>query len=491
MTQSTTSPLPAPASVPAADLTVTDAAERLRTGQLGTGEYLGALAARREWAGKLGALIHDNFPALLESGSGMPDGSGADPAPLAGIPVVLKDIIDTADMPTTGGTPALKGHRPAADAPVVARLRAAGALVAGKANLHELSFGITSNNAAFGPVRNPFDPARTAGGSSGGSAAAVAVGLVPAALAADTGGSARIPAAFCGVVGFRPSAGRYPSGGMVPISHTRDTVGPIARSVADIILLDAVLAGLKPPAAARRRADVAGQPLEGLRLGVPESTFGTDLEPDVEACFRTVLATLEEAGAQLVPLELRPVLDLADPAGQTIALHEVADDLAKYLAGSGVSATYAELVDGIASADVQAVFAASAKLRKGGDGAYKKALKDADKALKLYRAAVEEAEVFAVIQPTAPVTAPEVGKDAVIELNGRELPVFETVIRHANLAGVIGLAGISLPAGTSSAGLPIGIELDTVPGADADLLWLARQVEALLPAAPRPVPAGE
>src|SRR3954454_22825492 len=167
MTQSTTSPLPAPASVPAADLTVTDAAERLRTGQLGAGEYLGALAARREWGGKLGALIHDNFPALLESGSGMPDASGADPAPLAGIPVVLKDIIDTADMPTTGGTPALKGHRPAADAPVVARLREAGALVAGKANLHELSFGITSNNAAFGPVRNPFDPTRTAGGSSG------------------------------------------------------------------------------------------------------------------------------------------------------------------------------------------------------------------------------------------------------------------------------------------------------------------------------------
>jgi mandelamide amidase len=147
------------------------------------------------------------------------------------------------------------------------------------------------------------------------------------------------------------------------------------------------------------------------------------------------------------------------------------------------------LVDGIASADVQAVFAASAKLRKEGGGAYQKALKDADKALELYRDAVEEAGVFAVIQPTAPVTAPPIGQDTVLELNGRELPVFETVIRHANLAGVIGLAGISLPAGTSSAGLPIGIELDTVPGADADLLWLARQVEALLPAAPRPVPA--
>ncbi|MCG2620468.1 hypothetical protein LVY72_00910 [Arthrobacter sp. I2-34] len=494
MTHSTTSPAPALTSVHAADLTVTEAAERLRTGQLGAGEYLEALAERREWAGKLGALIHDNFPALLEAGRGIPD--GADPAPLAGIPVVLKDIIDAAGLPTTGGTPTLKEYRPAADAPVVERLRKAGALIAGKANLHELSFGITSNNAAFGPVRNPFDPTKVAGGSSGGSAVAVAAGLVPAALAADTGGSVRIPAAFCGVVGFRPSAGRYPSGGLLPISHTRDTVGPIARSVADIILLDAVLAGLKLPAAARRRAETAGQPLEGLRLGVPESTFARDLEPEVDACFRTVLATLQEAGAELVPLELRPVLDLADPAGQTIALHEVGDDLAKYLADGGTPVTYAGLVDGIASPDVQAVFAASAKLRKAGDGAYKKALKDADKALKLYRAVVEEAGVSAVIQPTAPVTAPAIGngKDTsgtAIELNGRQLPVFETVIRHTNLAGVIGLAGISLPAGTSSAGLPIGIELDTVPGADSDLLWLARQIEALLPAAARPVPAGK
>jgi mandelamide amidase len=146
-------------------------------------------------------------------------------------------------------------------------------------------------------------------------------------------------------------------------------------------------------------------------------------------------------------------------------------------------------VEKIASQDVRTVFAAAAKLRKSGQGAYHKALADARQALKLYQAAVEEAGVFAVIQPTAPVTAPEIGQDDTFELNGRQVPTFDTVIRHTNLAGVIGLAGISLPAGTSKAGLPIGVELDTVPGADADLLWLARQIEALLPPAPRPVPA--
>ncbi|MFD1214655.1 amidase family protein, partial [Arthrobacter sp. GCM10027362] len=318
---------------------------------------------------------------------------------------------------------------------------------------------------------------------------AVAIGLVPVALAADGGGSIRIPAAFCGVVGFRPSAGRYPSAGVVPVSPSRDTVGPMARSVADIILLDAVLAGQTPraTAGARRRADVAGQPLEGLRLGVPEDTFGQDLEPEVGACFRATLATLEAAGATLVPLQLREVLDLAGPAGQTIALYEVAEGLAGYLAESGAAAGFQDVVDTIASKDVRGIFEASAELRKGGEGAYRKALEDVARALKLYREAVEEAGVFAVIQPTAPVTAPEIGRDALLELNGRELPVFETVIRHANLAGVIGLAGISLPAGASGAGLPIGIELDAVPGADADLLWLARQIEALLPAAQRPV----
>src|SRR5262249_49161663 len=150
---------------------------------------------------------------------------------------------DATEYPTTAGTPALATHRPKQNAPVVQRLLDAGALILGKANLQELAYGPTSNNAAFGPVRNPYDPTRIPGGSSGGSAVAVAARLTPAALGTDTAGSVRVPGSLCGITTFRPSMRRWPQAGIVPISHTRDTAGPMARNVADCVLLDGVVTG--------------------------------------------------------------------------------------------------------------------------------------------------------------------------------------------------------------------------------------------------------
>ena len=194
--------------------------------------------------------------------------------PLHGLPVVVKDSIDTADLPTTAGTGALQGRTPTHDAPVVARLRAAGAIVAAKSTLHELSFGITGNNAVTGAVANPYDPNLIAGGSSSGSAVAVATGVASVALAADTGGSARLPAALCGVVGFRPTHGRYPGAGVVPISHTRDSVGVMARDVDSVALVDAVLAGenrhRSPPSRSPAR-DSGSRPSAGT-TSTPECT---------------------------------------------------------------------------------------------------------------------------------------------------------------------------------------------------------------------------
>src|SRR5262245_10574434 len=212
--------------------------------------------------------------------------------PLHGVPLALKDNIDTVDYLTTAGTPGLAAHRPKRNAPVVQRLLDAGAIVLGKANLQELAYGPTNNNAAFGPARNPYDTTRIPGGSSGGTAAAVAARLAPAGLGTDTAGSVRVPASLSGVTSFRPSTLRWPQAGIVPISHTRDTAAPMARSVADCVLLDGVVAG--------GATEVAPARLMGLRLGVPRGHFWENLDAELGEILETALARLREAGVVLV-----------------------------------------------------------------------------------------------------------------------------------------------------------------------------------------------
>lgn len=202
-------------------------------------------------------------PSLVEGVCA--NASGDEPGPLAGISLILKDNINTADMPTSGGTPALQNNVPPKDAPIVSRLRRAGAIIVGKGNLHELSSGGTSNNATFGAVQNPHDPACVPGGSSGGVAAAVAAGITRAGIGTDTAGSVRAPAALCGVVGFRPTTGRYPGAGIVPLTASYDTAGPISLTVADAALLDSVLACTPN--------DVQKVQLDQLRFGVPRATL--------------------------------------------------------------------------------------------------------------------------------------------------------------------------------------------------------------------------
>ncbi|GAA1753965.1 amidase family protein [Kocuria aegyptia] len=452
----------------------------LAAGRISHVEHLDALLERLPTAQRLGAVISAD-PELARALAHALDRRETW-GPLTGIPLAVKDVVDVAGFPTTGGTRALEQDVVVQDALGVSRLRAAGALFTLKTNPHELSFGTTSSNSSYGPVHHPADPALSPGGSSGGSAVAVAVGLVPAAVAADTGGSARIPAALCGIVGFRPTLGRYPSSGVLRIAHSRDTIGPMARTVDDVVLLDALLAGEHPravPSARHLELDDEGPgPLHGVRLGVPE-LFLEDLEPGVDTVFGAALRALEAAGAELVGVDVRPAHELAATAGMTIVLHEFLPDLQDYLDARGTGPSLAEVQDGIGSPDVRRIWDL-AQVFRAADDEYRAAQEERRLALRLYTGAMQAQGVTALVQPTCPLTARPIAHDETVELNGRQVPASGTFTRHCDLAGIIGTPGISIPAGRTAEGLPVGLELAAGPGADAVLLDLARTVEALL-----------
>ncbi len=244
------------------ELTATNAVSLLRSGDLSAEKYAQALLDQCRKLRTLNAFIWQNEDQVLAAARAADtQRTTTRRGQLHGLPILIKDNIETASAPTTAGTPALRDHRPGSDAPVAAKLFSAGAILLGKTNMHELAVGITSNNAAFGAVHNPYDPALIPGGSSGGNGAAIAARMCAAGLGTDTGGSVRIPAALCGIVGLRPTVGRYAGKGIVPMSHTMDTAGPMARSVEDLALLDSVITGSD--------AVVQPVPLRGVRLGVP------------------------------------------------------------------------------------------------------------------------------------------------------------------------------------------------------------------------------
>lgn len=406
--------------------------------------------------------------------------AGSALGPLHGVPIVVKDNIAAAGLPATGGTPALKEWVPAADAPVLAKLRGAGAIVLGKTNLHELAFGITSNNAAFGAVANTYDPDRFAGGSSGGTGAAVGARLAPAGLGTDTGGSVRIPSALNGVAGLRPTMGRYPAEDIIPISKTRDTPGPIARTVADLVLLDTVITGAPE--------EVIPAELAGVRLGVP-AALTENVSPETERLFSAALETLEMAGATLVPVDISAEIELSGKAGFPIALWEVKRDLAAFLAEHDTGITLEDVAAGAASPDVKFIFD---NLVLGDqaipDDVYAAAMEDLRPKVQSGYAEVFEANSLdALVFPTTPLEAqPISGSDQTVTLNGEDLPTFNTFIRNTDPASVAGIPGLSLPIGLTADGLPVGLELDGPANSDRHLLALGLAIEAALPEMPAP-----
>ena len=381
--------------------------------------------------------------------------AGRDRGPLHGVPVAVKDLIDIAGVATTAASRVREGHRASTDAPVIAHLRNAGVVLIGKTNLDEFAFGTTSENSAFGPVRNPIDPTRTPGGSSGGSAVAVATGMALAALGSDTGGSIRIPAAACGIVGLKPTIGDISTAGVVPLSKTFDHLGPFAASVADAALLYRAMCGTD---LTRNNASV-----ETLRLAIPGGYLTELIDTDVRARFDEAVDVLRSSGARI------GIADIPSAALTPVVYVHI---------HSSEGATYhARTLDSHAERYTPVV------RRRLETGRYVLA-QDYVRAMEgctVLRREVDSAldACDALILPTMPIPAPRMGAESVM-VNGKEEPVRALMLRHTQIFNVTGHPAISLPCGVTSQGLPVGLQLVGHRQRTEALLSVAAAVEQMV-----------
>ncbi|MGE0449337.1 MAG: amidase [Vicinamibacterales bacterium] len=382
---------------------------------------------------------------------------GLDRGPLHGVPMSIKDIVHLAGSVTSAGSRVREGIVSDRDAAAVASLRRAGAVIVGKTNLHEFALGTTNEDSAFGPARHPLDPTRSPGGSSGGSAASVASDMVLASLGTDTGGSIRIPAAVCGVVGLKATYGEISTNGVIPLSRTMDHAGPLARSVADAwLVLDAL------------RGHTAVTPLSALapatlRVGVLRTHFCDLLQDDVRRAFELALDTLRRAGMTLVDVAI-PSAPLIGPA----YIHLLFGDAAAY---------HASTLDSMPDRYTHDVRLRLETARYVLAEDYVRALDARATLTREVDAALDG--VDALVLPTLPIVAPAIGTTEV-EIGGTVLPIRTAMLRLTQLFNITGHPAISIPCGSGAGSLPVGLQLVGRSGRTDDLLQLALSAEMVL-----------
>ena len=406
--------------------------------------------------------------------------------PLAGVPVGIKDVMVTQGVRTTAGSRILENFIPPYDCTAVTRLEAAGAIILGKLNCDEFAMGSSNENSAYGPVRNPRDKSRVPGGSSGGSAAAVAAGMAVATLGSDTGGSIRQPASFCGVVGLMPTYGRVSRYGLIAFASSLDHIGPLTRTVRDAAIVLRVIAGHDPMDSTSANRPVPDyeqeldRPVKGLRLGVPREYFGEGLDAEVGSAVEAAIARLAAEGAEIVPISL-PHTPYAVPTYYVLATAEASANLARY---DGVRYGYrsakARTLSDVYRLSRDEGFGAEVKRRimlgtyalSAGyyDAYYLKAQKVRTLLTRDFQSAFQT--VDAILTPTAPTAAFKIG-----EKTDNPLAMYLADI-YTVTGDLAGVPGISVPCGATRSGLPIGLQILGRHFDEGTVLRVANAVEA-------------
>jgi len=467
-------------------LSVAALAERLRSKQVSAVEVATRFLARTGGNPNNAFLDIDSEVTLAQARASDAKLANGTAGPLEGVPVAHKDVFVTRDFATTAGSKILSGYRSPFDATVVQRLRAAGMVSLGKLNCDEFAMGSSNENSAYGAVTNPWDTTRVPGGSSGGSAAAVAAGLTPAATGTDTGGSIRQPAAFCGITGIKPTYGRASRYGMIAYASSLDQAGPMARSAEDCALLLSAMCGpdldrdstsLDVPA--ENFSAKLGDSLAGVRVGIPKEFFGDGLASDVRSAIDTALTQLQTLGANLVPISL-PRTELSIPVYYIIAPAEASSNLSRF---DGVkfghrAQDFTDLVsmykktraEGFGEEVKRRIMTGAYVLSHGYyDAYYLQAQKIRRMIADDFQRAFAECDVIA--GPVAPTVAWTLGNNANDPLADYLADIFTL---PASLAG---LPGMSLPVGFGQAGMPVGLQLIGNYLQETQLLKVAHQYQ--------------
>jgi aspartyl-tRNA(Asn)/glutamyl-tRNA(Gln) amidotransferase subunit A len=449
-------------------VTIVEAAQALRKRAVSSAELteaaLGRIAADNPKLNAFLTVLEDSARAQAKAADAEL-ACGTDRGPLHGIPIAVKDVFETRGIRTTCGSVLFKDNVPARNAAVVERLAAAGVVLVGKTGMHELAYGITSNNPHFGTIRNPCDPNRIPGGSSGGSGAAVAADMVFMAMGSDTGGSIRIPASFCGTVGLKPTSGRVSRYGVMPLDFSLDHMGPLTRSARDAALTLQAIAGFDPRDETSSQVPVGDYrpspncSVRDVRIGLPQNFYFDRLDRDVDAAVRAMAAKAESLGARVIPVQV-PDIAALNTVGRVILLAEASAVMEKYVAKRECFGA-----DVLALLDQGRLLAAT----------------DYVNAQRLRRMMQRDfaqlwSQVDCLFTPTTPTAAPGIG-ETTTQFGEHTEDIRLAATRLVRGINVLGLPAISMPCGSDRRGLPLGLQIIGRPFDEVLILRMAAALE--------------